>query len=110
MKAGLWQDKPATPQQQRLAFCRNAGRGRPAKRAGRVTQADLLLCLFRERREQGKPVELPEILRLGIAQFTARIFELRGRGFVIENELEHINGQVHSRYWLRHDPERDGVQ
>ena len=99
MKAGLWQDKPATPQQQRLAF---------GSRRGKATQADVLAQLLRDCRARGAALELPDILRAGIAQFTARIFELRRRGFVIENELEHVNGQVRSRYWLRFDPEQDG--
>ena len=97
----LWQEKPATPNQQRLAF---------GSRRCKVTQADVLAQLLRERRSQRRALELPEILRAGIAQFTARIFELRRRGFVIENELEHVSGQVRSRYWLRFDPERDGGQ
>lgn len=97
----LWREKPATPNQQSLAF---------GSRRGKATQANVLARLLRERRAQGKALELPEILQTGIAQFTARIFELRSQGFVIENELDHINGQVRSRYWLRFDPEQDGVQ
>ncbi len=99
--SGLWRDQPATPTQQCLAF---------GSRRGKATQADVIAQLLRERRALGKALELPEILAAGIAQFTARIFELRHRGFVIENELEHVNGQVRSRYWLRFDPERDGRQ
>ena len=51
-----------------------------------------------------------EIMRAGIAQFTARIFELRERGFRIDNEMQRsTDGRVLSRYWLRFDPERDGA-
>lgn len=95
----LWREKPATPNQQRLAF---------GSRRGKATQADVLAQLMRERAARGEALDLPDILRAGIAQFTARIYELRKRGFVIENELEHVNGQVHSRYWLRFDPESEG--
>jgi hypothetical protein len=32
------------------------------------------------------------------------------RGFVIENKLDRDDeGFVHSRYWLRYDPERDNA-
>jgi hypothetical protein len=94
----LWRDKPATENQQRLAF---------GSRRGKATQTDVLAQLLRDRRAQNAALELPDILRTGIAQFTARIFELRKRGFVIENELEHIDGEVRSRYWLRYDPQED---
>jgi monomeric isocitrate dehydrogenase len=99
--SGLWRDKPATPNQQRLAF---------GSHRGKVTQADVLLEMLRKARETGKAVELPDILHAGIAQFTARIFELRERGFQIDNEMEHVNGQRRSRYWLRYDPEQDGAR
>jgi len=108
MSRKLWKDHPATPRQQRLVFTASGagdGDNHRKKKPGRVTQADVLLAMLRQRRQQGKALELPEILAAGIAQFTARIYELRRRGFVIENELEHVNGQVHSRYWLRYDPE-----
>ena len=95
----LWREKPATPNQQRLAF---------GSRRGKATQTDVIAKLLRDRRAQGKALELPEILQTGIAQFTARIFELRQRGFVIENELRRTaDGRAHSRYWLRFDPERE---
>lgn len=104
MSGGLWRDNPATPAQQRLVFRKREARRKP------MTQADVLLEMLRKAREAGKAVELPEILAAGIAQFTARIFELRERGFQIENEMERDNGRVKSRYWLRYDPERDGAQ
>ena len=98
---GLWRDKPATPNQQRIAF---------GSRQRKATQGEVLAQLMRERKARGEALELPDILRAGIAQFTARIYELRHRGFVIENELEHVNGQIQSRYWLRFDPECEGQQ
>jgi hypothetical protein len=77
---------------------------------GGVSQADLLLRMLREARTKRDAVGLPDIMAAGIAQHGARLNELRGRGFVIENELERQSqGVVHSRYWLRHDPERDGA-
>jgi hypothetical protein len=104
MTGGLWRDNSATQAQQRLVF-----RGQKARRKP-ITQADVLLEMFRKAREAGKAVELPEIMRAGIAQFTARIFELRERGFQIENEMERRDGQMKSRYWLRFDPEQDGAR
>ena len=101
VKSGLWRNNPATPHQASLAF---------GSLRGKATQADVMAQLLRERRACGTALELPDILRAGIAQFTARIFELRQRGFVIENELEHVNGRVRSRYWLRFDPEEDGAR
>ena len=98
----LWRDNPATLRQQTLAFGKR-------KRRKTVTQADVLLQLLRAARAENRALQLPEIMRAGIAQFTARIFELRERGFVIENEMERDSeDRVLSRYWLRFDPERDG--
>ncbi len=98
----LWRNHPASPTQQYLAF-------RSSKRRKQVTQTDVLLQALRQSRAFGRALRLPEIMALGIAQFTARIFELRERGFVIENEMERDSeGRVLSRYWLRFDPEQDG--
>jgi len=76
----------------------------------RPTQTELLIAKLRERRDEGKALELPEIMRLGIAQHGARMKEIRDRGFKVINELESIKGVLHSRYWLMYDPERDGGQ
>ena len=38
----------------------------------RPTQTELLIAKLRERRDEGKALELPEIMRLGIAQHGAR--------------------------------------
>ena len=66
--------------------------------------------MLRDAKSSNKPVELPEIMRAGIAQHGARLKELRDRGFVIENELDHQgDGLVRSRYWLRFDPEREAA-
>jgi hypothetical protein len=100
-RAGLWLDREATPRQQQLGL---GGAGKRKK----LSQADALLAMLRVARASGRAVELPEIMRAGLAQHGARILELRERGFVIENELERSpDGRVLSRYWLRYDPERD---
>jgi hypothetical protein len=74
----------------------------------RPTQTELLISKLREARAEGKALELPEIMHLGIAQHGARLKEIRNRGFQVINELESVDGVLHSRYWLIHDPERDG--
>jgi hypothetical protein len=102
--SGLWRDNPATAAHGVFTF-------RPNRKSKRnPTQADVLLSLLRKARGEGKALTLPEILQTGIAQFTARIFELRELGLVIENELQRSDGRVLSRYWLRHDPEQDCAQ
>ena len=102
MNGGLWRDHPATPRQEQLVF-------KSSRKRARRTQADVIVELLREKRALGKALELPEIMAAGIAQHGARFNEIRARGFVVENELEHdTSGKVRSRYWLRFDPERDG--
>ena len=102
--SGLWRGNPATPGQQRLAF------RKPSKKRKAHTQADVLIEMMRKARAENRALDLPEIMHAGIAQFTARIFELRERGFKIDNEMRRSNdGRVLSRYWLRFDPERDGA-
>jgi hypothetical protein len=102
MKGGLWRDHPATLGQEQLVF-------QPGRKRTHPTQADVIVQLLREKRALGKPLELPEIMAAGIAQHGARFNEIRSRGFVVENELDRDSSSVmHSRYWLRHDPEQDG--
>lgn len=49
---------------------------------------------------RGAWVSLPDILSLGVAQYNARVYELRRLGFRIENKTERdAAGQVHS--WFR---------
>jgi len=74
------------------------------------TQTDLLISKLREPRSESRGLELPEIMRLGIAQHSARMKEIHNRGFKVINELESTKGVLHSRYWLIYDPERDEVQ
>jgi len=99
--SGLWRNHPATPSQESL-LPRPSG-----KRETRPTQSDVLIAMLRERRAQGQPLELPEIMRAGIAQHGARFNEIRARGFVVVNETERHNGAVRSRYRLTFDPERE---
>lgn len=108
--SGIWQDHPATPRQRSL-FAENSAnlRGKRISQVPRVrlSQADLLVAMFRQARAEGRALDLPEIMAAGIAQHGARLTELRARGFVIENELGRTpDGRVLSRYWLRFDPER----
>ena len=90
----IWENHPTTNSQK--------------KRYRKSTQRDLILGLLRESRAKGESLPLPKILETRVAQFTPRIYELRKRGFVIENEMRHVEGVVHSSYRLTHDPERDG--
>lgn len=98
----LWRGHGAAPQQQ-LASSRRRNLG--------PCQRDVLLAMLRGARADRRPVELPDIMRAGIARTGPRVAELRERGFVIKNCLERAHdGRMLSRYWLCHDPERDGKQ
>ena len=63
----------------------------------RNTQCGQFLGLLIKAR--GGRVSLPAILALGIAQYNARVHELRRMGFHIVNERERVNGQL--RTWFR---------
>jgi hypothetical protein len=75
-----------------------------AKLGTRNTQRGDILRLLIE--AKGGWVPLPEILALGIAQYNARIFELRGLGFNIENrtETDAETGARHSWFRLLNSP------
>jgi len=68
----------------------------------RKTQSAALLRLLID--AHGSWVPLPQILALGIAQYNARVFELRRLGFVIENKTERVNGARHSWFRLINSP------
>ena len=69
-------------------------RGRPREdTAGR----EKILRLMRE--FEGHWIELPAILKLGVAQYNARIKQLRDEGYVIENKVE-WQGRV-KKSWFR---------
>jgi hypothetical protein len=76
----------------------------------RPSQTELLIDKLREARAECRALELPDIMRLGVAQHGTRMKEIRGRGFRVINELESVDRMLHSRYWLLFDPERDGAQ
>lgn len=100
--SGFWRNHPATPHQLDLHFASER------KRRKQVTQADVLVKLLRAARQNHCALELPEIMRAGIAQHGARLAELRQKGFRIENQMERSSeGVVLSRYWLTFDPEVD---
>ena len=64
----------------------------------RPTQTGRIVDLLRS--HKGQWVPLPEILSLGISQYSARIHEARHRwGLDIENRVETVNGKKHS--WFR---------
>jgi hypothetical protein len=80
------------------------------RRQGKSTQADDLLSMLRTARANGEGLPLFHIMGAGIAQHGARFNELRSRGFVIHNELHReSSGIVRSKYWLKYDPEKEGV-
>ncbi len=63
-------------------------------------QKDRLLSFFKEHPNTWIP--LPKILQLGIAQYNARIYDLRYQGIIIENKWKIIEGVKHS--WFRYVP------
>src|SRR3974390_2315862 len=98
--SAFWRGHPATPHQHELPFDRNR------KRRKQVTQADVLIGMLRAARTSRIALELPDIMRAGIAQHGARFKEIREQGFEIRNEMERTaEGVVLSRYWLTFDPE-----
>ncbi len=66
------------------------------------TRAERLLVLLLSRK--GKRVSLPEVQRVAGAQHGARLTEIRAWGYVVENVMEHVNGETHSWYVLRSEP------
>ena len=74
------------------------------------TQRDRILGLLIEAR--GEWVPLPTILGLGVAQYNARIFELRRLGFNVENrsEADPETGARHSWFRLANSPIRQDSQ
>ncbi len=58
----------------------------------------------------GDWVPLPQILALGIAQYNARIYELRRLGFRITNRIEEVDGIRRSWYRLESGVPNDRLQ
>ena len=67
-----------------------------------MTQKERLKAVFEL--NKNKWIPLPEILRLGIAQYNARIHELRRDGMHIANKIESANGQKHT--WFMYISQR----
>lgn len=65
------------------------------------TQQDRVLALLRSK----EWVTLPEILDLRIANYRARISELRAEGYEIHCDETRVNGETHTKYALRGEPE-----
>jgi hypothetical protein len=64
-----------------------------------TTQQEKILRLLQSRPNEW--VGLPNILSLGVAQYGARILELRRMGYNIENKLiEVVGGQRHTAFRL----------
>jgi Helix-turn-helix domain len=70
---------------------------------GKTQRGEILRLLLDA---QGSWVPLPDVLALGIAQYNARIYELRRLGFDIENRTERVGGERHSWFRLVSSPTR----
>ncbi len=68
------------------------------RRKGSRCQQVKLLALLQE--HTGDWVPLPAILRLGIAQYNARILDLRRQGHDIRNKNKWVEGTRHSWFGL----------
>ena len=68
----------------------------------RTRQRDRILELLTSRSPDW--IALPELLALRIAQYNARVLELRRAGFSIENRMEWIDGRRRSWFRLVHGP------
>jgi len=70
----------------------------------KITQADRIIRAFKENNNTLTPLD---ILKLGIAQYNARIKELRETGYQIKSEyLGTINGSKHTQFILRSEPKK----
>lgn len=65
-----------------------------------MSQRTRMRALFESR--QGEWIPLPEVKK-GIAQYNARILELRAEGMYIQNKTKPVNGEKWS--WFRYDPQ-----
>jgi hypothetical protein len=96
--SALWHGHDATPAQVSLF-------DQPDQSAKKPTQADLILNLLRLARARGTPLPFPEILKLHVGQYNARLKELRQQGYEIKNEMTRTaDGTIHSTYRLVFDP------
>src|SRR4051794_26614395 len=103
MTGCLRHDNRATDAQLRFTF--------PPEINRPTAQADVILRLLREARDQGRALTLTQILQVGIKQYPARMYELRKWGCKIKNEIRRSQeGRPLSMYRLTFDPERDGAR
>jgi len=66
----------------------------------RRTQADRILSLLKS----SEWVDLPTILDLRVANYRARISELRAAGYEIQCTKQRVNGQLRTKYHLSGEP------
>lgn len=71
-----------------------------------ATQRERLKKMFEESPNEWIP--LPRILLMGLAQYGARILELRRSGMNIENRTERHKGTTHSWFCYVPDPKGQG--
>ena len=70
----------------------------------KLTQAQRILRAFKESNNTLTPLDM---IRLGIAQYNARVKELRESGYQIDNEyLGTVNGVKHTQFILRSEPKK----
>lgn len=65
-----------------------------------------ILSLLRQYR--GEWVETYRLVQIA-AQYSARIFEIRRSGYVVENKTARVNGQVHGWFRLVREPGEHGT-
>jgi Helix-turn-helix domain len=90
--------------QQTLKFKTPAKQPARRNRPGYRDQNERILQLLQAR--EGQWVSLVDILQLGIAQYNARIHELRDRGLTIGNYTEWVDGVRKSWFSLNPKTER----
>ena len=76
------------------------------ERSVMATQYKRLEKVFRDSPNEWIP--LPRILLMGLAQYGARILELRKSGMDIKNKVERVNGTTHS--WFMYVPQHKAIQ
>ena len=53
---------------------------------------------------KGRRVPSPELARISL-QYGSRVLELRAEGYVIRNEMERVNGDIHGYFTLEAEPD-----
>ncbi len=70
------------------------------------SQTDRVIALLLEHR--GHEVPAPELAKIGL-QYASRIWSARRAGYIIENRIERVNGQIHGFYKLTACPGESAV-